>query len=113
MQNITDLSDLFSLAALFGQLVTSFPEQYQRYHLYDDAVSVLYFHLQQYLSSNSILNDNHNREVIILFSQWQRILENTTIGLTTGDKNQSKINMNLYDYSVLITLIPVLQEIIQ
>ncbi len=60
-----------------------------------------------------ILNDNHNKDLINLFTEWQTILQDATIGLITDNESSSKLNMNLYDYFIWFTWISVVQETLQ
>ncbi|CAF1245792.1 unnamed protein product [Rotaria sordida] len=114
MNEITNLLDLYSLQESFKYLKLNFSKEYEEHHLYDDVVSVLYPYLKQYLSSNwNIFNDNHNQELIDLFLKWRIILQYVTIGLIIDDDSASKANMNLYDYLIWSTWMPVIQETIQ
>jgi tuftelin-interacting protein 11 len=112
---VQNISDLFFLQRIFGELRRNYQKEYQQYRLWDLAVPVLHNHLRQHLTSNwNILHGDHDHdhELIDLFSKWKEVLEDDTIDLTTDNQMPSRETMDPYHRLIWDVWMPFLRRAI-
>ncbi len=111
VNQVQNVSDLFFLESVFGELKENYYKEYKNYRLWDLAVPILHSYLKQHLVSNwNVLYDDH--ELISLFSKWKEVLEDDTIDLTADSPMPSKQNIDPYHPLIWDVWMPFLRKAI-